>query len=171
MNRRSRFIVSVVVAALLLLTAGVGAFAHGWDIEESEKVEALSGNLSFSMPGGFTLTTTSGQKYKLMMHPIRFLDETGLELNASDRINVSGFQVEDTVILVTEVKKGATTYTMMEPEELEQIGSRFGKRGRGPGRGYGAPMYHHGPGRGNPDWYGNGQGGMRGGGPGAYNWD
>ena len=163
MKRRSRLMVAVLVAAALLLTAGIGAFAHGWNIEESEKVEALSGKISFAMPGGFTLTTTSGQKYKLMMHPIRFLDETGLELNAADRVNVSGYQVEDTVILVTELKKGSTTYTMMDPEEFKKIADNYGRRGRGQGRGFGAPLYHHGRHMGNPDWYGEELGEMRGG--------
>ena len=171
MKRRSRLLVAVFAAAVLLLTAGVVAFAHGLNIEESEKVEALSGKISFAMPGGFTLTTTSGQKYKLMMHPIRFLDETGLELNAADRINVSGYQVEDTVILVTELKKGSTSYTMMDPEEFEKIAAQYGRRGRGPGRGYGMPMYHHGPHMDGPDWYGGGPGGMHGGGSRGYDWD
>ena len=171
MKRRSRFFVAALVSAALLLTVGAGAFAHGWDIEEAEKVEALSGKISFAMPGGFTLTTTSGQKYKLMMHPIRFLDETGLELNAADRVNVSGYQVEDTVILVTELKKGSTSYTMMDPEEFEKIAANNGWRGRGPGRAYGAPMYHHGPKIGNPGCYGEGPGEMRGGGPRGHNWD
>jgi len=163
--------IAVYVAAVLLFAAAAGAFAHGWNIEDSEKVEALSGKISFSMPGGFTLTTTSGQKYKLMMHPIRFLDETGLELNASDRITVSGYQIEDTVILVTELKKGSTSYTMMDPDELKKIADNDGKRGRRPGRGYGPQMYHHGPHMGNPGWYGDEPGDMRGGGRGGYNWD
>jgi hypothetical protein len=158
MKRRSRLFVSLFAAAAVLLTAGAGAFAHGWNLEESKKVEALSGKISFAMPGGFTLTTTSGQKYKLMMHPIRFLDETGLELNASDRINVSGYQVEETVILVTELKKGSTSYTVMEPEEFERLADNFGRKGRGPGRGYGPPMYRHGPQMGHPGWYGDGPG-------------
>jgi hypothetical protein len=162
MKRQSRFLVAALVAVVLLITAGAGAFAHGWDIEEAEKVEALSGNISFAIPGGFTLTTTSGQKYKLMMHPIRFLDETGLELNATDRVNVSGYQVEDTVILVTELKKGSKTYTLMDPEDFEKYGPRSGIRWRGPGRGKGAPMYHHGPHMGNPGLYGGGSGGMYG---------
>ncbi len=177
MKRRSRFLAAALVAAVLLLTAGAGAFAHGWDIEEAEKVEALSGKISFAMPGGFTLTTTSGQKYKLMMHPMDFLDETGLELNAADRVSVSGYQVEDTVILVTELKKGSKTYTLMNPEDFEKYGPRYGGRGKGPGRGNGAPgrnfapMYHHGPHMGGPGWYGGGPGGMYGHGPCGYDWD
>ena len=171
MERRSRFIVAALAISVMLLTAGVGAFAHGWNIEESEKVEALSGKLSFAMPGGFTLTTTSGQKYKLMMHPIRFLEETGLDLNASDRINVSGYQVEDTVILVTELKKGSTSYTMMDADELKKIADNDGKRSRRPGRGYGPQMYNQGPYMGHPDCDGEESGVMRGGGRGGYNWD
>ena len=164
--------VAVFAAAAVLFAAGVGAFAHGWNIEESKKVEALSGKISFAMPGGFTLTTTSGQKYKLMMHPIRFLDETGLELNASDRIAVSGYQVEDTVILVTELKKGSTSYTMMDSEEFEKIADNYGgKRGRWSGRGYGPPMHHNGPYMGHPNCYGDEFGAMRGIGRGGYNWD
>jgi hypothetical protein len=160
--------IAVLVAAVLLFAAAAGAFAHGWNIEESEKVEALSGKISFAMPGGFTLTTTSGQKYKLMMHPIRFLDETGLELNASDRISVSGYQVEDTVILVTELKKGSTSYTMIDSEELEKLADNFGKRGQGYGRGFGP---RRGPRMGHPGMYDSEYGGMRGGGPGGYGWD
>ena len=171
MKRRSRLLIAALAAAVLLLTAGVGAFAHGWDIEESEKVEALSGKISFAMPGGFTLTTTSGQKYKLMMHPIRFLNETGLELNASDRVNVSGYQVEDTVILVTELQKGLKSYTLMSPEEFEKIADHYGKRGRRPGRGYGAPMCHHGPYMGAPGWDDEGPGGMRGYDSRGQDWD
>ena len=171
MKRRSRFFIAALVSAALLLTVGAGAFAHGWDIEEAEKVEALSGKISFAMPGGFTLTTTSDQKYKLMMHPIRFLDETGLELNAADRVSVSGYQVEDTVILVTELKKGSKTYTLMDSEDFEKYGPRFGRRGKGPGRGYGAPMYHHGPHKGNPGWYGGESGGMYGRGSCWDDWD
>jgi hypothetical protein len=147
------------ITAVLLLSAGAAAFAHGWDIEEAEKVESVSGKITFTVPGGFTLTTASGQKYKLMMHPIRFLDETGLELSAADRVSVSGYQVEETVILVTELKKGSRTFVMMDPEEFEKLSSRYqGRRGYfrqgnfGPGRGY-APMHHHGPGLvGGPGW-------------------
>ena len=162
MERRTKIMVAAITAAVLLLTAGAVAFAHGWDIEEAEKVESVSGKITFAMPGGFTLTTTSGQKYKLMMHPIRFLDETGLELNAADRVSVSGYQVEDTVILVTELKKGSKSYTMMDPEEFEKYGPRFGRRGRGPGTGYGAPMDHRGSHMDDPGWYGGGPSGMHG---------
>jgi hypothetical protein len=164
MKRQSMFLAAALVAAVMLLTVGAGAFAHGWDIDEAEKVAAVSGKLTFSMPGGFTLTTTSGQKYKLMMHPMDFLDETGLELNADDRVSVSGYQVEDTVILVTELKKGSQTYTLMDPEDFEKYGPRYGGRGQGPGKGYGVPMYHHGPGphMGGSGGYGGGHGGMYG---------
>ncbi len=169
--------VAVITAVLLLLAAGAVAFAHGWDIEEAKKVESVSGNITFSIPGGFTLTTTSGQKYKLMMHPIRFLDETGLELGAEDRVSVSGYQFEETVILVTELKKGSKSYTMMEAEEFENLGSRFqGRRGYfpdgnfGPGRGH-VPMHYHGPGMGGPGWDCEGPGGQYNRGPDWYNWD
>ena len=162
MKRGTKIMVAVITAVLLLLTAGAVALAHGWDIDEAEKVTAVSGKLSFTVPRGFTLTTTSGQKYKLMMHPMDFLAETRLELNADDRISVSGYQVEDTVILVTELNKGSKTYTLIDPEDLQNYGPRYGGRERGPGRGYGAPMYHHRPHMDGPGWDGGGPQGMYG---------
>jgi hypothetical protein len=59
----------------------------------------------------------------------------------------------------------------MDPEELEKLADNYGKRGRWSGRGCGPQMFHHGPHMGQPGFYGDESGGMRGGGRGGYNWD
>jgi hypothetical protein len=124
MRGKTRIFIVVLGAAALLFFTGVALFGHGWDLEEAVEVRGITGNITFSRPGGFTLTTSDGQKYKLAMHPIRFLEETGLKLTSDDRVSLSGYQVEDTVILVTEIAKGSTVFTLLDKDQLEEFGRR-----------------------------------------------
>jgi hypothetical protein len=152
MKMKSRVTVAALVVVALLLGSGSLLFAHGWDLESAEKVEGVSGKITFNRPGGFTLTTSGGQKYKLAMQPYRFLEETGMALSSEDRVTVSGYQIEDTVILVTEVKKGSQTYTMLDADDLKRMESdrwdrddfrRGGPRGPGYGGMMGGPGWMH----------------------------
>jgi hypothetical protein len=130
-TKRVNALVAVAVIAALMIGAGSAAFAHPVNVEDLEKVERMSGSISFKRAGGFTLTTSGGQKYKLAMPPVLFLEETGMSITASDRVSVSGYQLEDTVILVTEVRKGSKTYTILTDEMLDVMSSRSqGRRGQ-----------------------------------------
>jgi hypothetical protein len=144
MKGKTKIFILVLTAAGLLFLTGSVLFGHGWEIEASEEIRGIAGTITFSRPGGFTLTTTAGQKYKLAMHPIRFLDETGLHLSADDRVELSGYLVEDTVILVTEIVKDSTVYTLLDTDELEKFGRRRREMGsidgRYPGGRPGDPM-------------------------------
>jgi hypothetical protein len=112
----------LLVVAALFAASGV-AFAHRWDLESAEEVKAVAGSISYSRAWGFTLSTTSGERYRLLMHPMRFLDETQMTLGANDRVSVSGFKVDDEVIMVTTIGKGSKTYEIADPKELGEWGS------------------------------------------------
>lgn len=128
MKGKRKLIVLVVVVAALVLASGIAAFAHRWDFDAAEEVKKLDGTLEFSQTWGFTLSTSSGDQYRLLLHPMRFLEETEMQLGAKDRVSVSGYKVDDDVIWVSTVTKGSKTYEIADPDEIGQFG---------PGSGYG----------------------------------
>jgi len=122
MKGKRKGIVVLLLVAALVLVSGVAAFAHRWDLDSAEEVKKLDGTLSFSRAWGFTLTASSGERYRLLMHPMRFLDETQLNVGANDRVSVSGYKVDDDVIFVSTMTKGSKAYEIADPEKLREYG-------------------------------------------------
>jgi hypothetical protein len=122
MKRKRTLIVFVLVVTALVLASGVAAFAHRWDLDDAEEVNKLDGTLQYSQTWGFTLSTSSGDQYRLLLHPMRFLEETEMELGAKDRVSVSGYKVEDDAIWVSTVTKGSKTYEIADPDQIGHYG-------------------------------------------------
>jgi hypothetical protein len=128
MKSKKRLAVFVLLIATLALTSGGAAFAHRWNFDDAEEVKKLDGTLQYSQTWGFTLSTSSGDQYRLLLHPNRFLNETEMELGADDRVSVSGYKVDGDTIWVSSVTKGSKTYEIADPNQIEEYG---------PGSGYG----------------------------------
>jgi hypothetical protein len=130
MKRKS--LIALVLIVGLAFTSGIGAFAHGGDLEFEDEQSTVRGTVSFKRPGGYFLKTDAGEEYKLAMGPIWHLDNMGLELKTGERIAVTGFRGEDEVILVTAVEKDGKTFQLAEAGDPDEFcpGGRYEK---GPG--------------------------------------
>lgn len=153
MNRKARFIVPVLVVLALVMASGVASFADPFDLDNAEEMKSLSGSIGYSRTWGFTLKTASGEQFRLLMHPMRFLDETKLSVGAGDRVSVSGYKVDDDAVWVTTISKGSTTYEIADPDNPRGL-----RAGRGPGKAGpyagtpSGPMRGPGGGFGRPGW-------------------
>ncbi len=155
---------STIVAALLVLgvlsMAVLPVYADPWD-EEFGELKEISGEVSFKRPGGYFLTTDSGEEYKLVMGPPWHLDNLGLELKKGDKLTVKGYE-QRSIILVTSVIKGKDEYEVATAEDLTRFhcfGPGPGPRGMMHGRGYGPHMGWRGDRQGyGPDWGWRGRG-------------
>jgi hypothetical protein len=174
MEGKKKSLVVLLLVAGLVLATGVVAFAHRWDFDAAEEVKKLNGTLEYSQSRGYTLSTPSGEQYRLLLHPMRFLDETKMEIRANDRVSVSGYKVEDDVIWVSTITKGSKTYTIADPDEIGRFrsdssgygpsaGTQYGGMrgvGRNPGSGF-----NYGQSSGAMMGYGHGQSGR------GWNWN
>jgi len=142
MKRAAKIFIPALVVLALVLATGIASYADPFDLDSAEEVKGLAGSITYSRTWGFTLNASSGERFRLLMHPMRFLDETKLQLGANDRVTVSGYKVDDDAILVTTISKGSTSYEVADPEDWPRgdLGSRAGKRPgtmSGPGGGFG----------------------------------
>jgi hypothetical protein len=141
MKRAANIFIPALVVLALVLATGIASYADPFDLDSAEEVKGLAGSISYSRTWGFTLNASSGERFRLLMHPMRFLDETKLQLGANDRVSVSGYKVDDDAILVTRISKGSTSYEIADPNDWPRgaFGPRAGNRPgpmRGPGRGF-----------------------------------
>ena len=153
MKRKTRFFVPVLVVLALAMASGFASFADPFDLDSAEEVKSLSGSIEYSRTWGFTLSTASGERFRLLMHPMRFLDETKLSVGAKDRVSVSGYKMDEDAIWVTTISKGSATYEIADPDDRpwRGAGPRRGNRSglmRGPGGGYGDRGWNDGDGPG-----------------------
>jgi hypothetical protein len=126
MQGKKKLIVVMLVITTLAFASGIAAFPHRWDFDDAEEVKNLAGTIEYSQMWGFTLSTSSGDQYRLLLHPMRFLEETEMELGANDRVSISGYRVEDDVIWVSTVTKGSKTYEIADPNQIRQFGPDSG---------------------------------------------
>jgi hypothetical protein len=132
----------------VFFTFSLPVFAHIGDEGEYQELEEQSGKVNFKRPGGYFLTTASGDEYKLMMGPIWHLENIGLELKNGENISIKGYEADEDIFLVTSVRKGENTYVLAEADEYGSFdyGHHHGMRG---------DMPH------NRDYYGRGRSGRR----------
>lgn len=144
MKRKALTIVATLVVVGVMAMAVLPVYADPWDGKLGELKE-FSGEVSFKRPGGFFLTTASGEEYKLAMGSPWYLEFLGLELRKGDRITVKGYEPDRGLILVTSVKKGREEFEIAKTEDFKQF------QYYGPG-----PWYGPGPRRGDRmgRWYG-----------------
>ena len=126
MKSKRRLIVFVILITTLALASTMAAFAHRWNIDDAVEVSKLEGMLEYSQAWGFTLSTSSGDQYRLLLQPNRFLEETEMELDVNDQVSVSGYEVADDVIWVSTITKGSKTYEIADPDRIDEYGSGSG---------------------------------------------
>lgn len=130
MKRKALTVVATLVVVGVMAMAVLPVYADPWDGKLGDLKE-FSGEVSFKRPGGFFLTTASGEEYKLAMGSPWYLNFLGLELRKGDRITVKGYEPESGLILVTSIRKGKDEYEIAKAEDFGQF------RYYGPGPGYG----------------------------------
>ena len=137
MKSKRRKIVFLILITTLAFASAVASFAHRWSFDDAVEVSKLEGTLEYSQAWGFTLSTPSGDQYRLLLHPNRFIEETEMELDSNDRVSVSGYEVADDVIWVSTITKGSKTYEIADHGRIEGYGPYAKNRSddkRGAGR-------------------------------------